>query len=607
MLGYSYAGHEDQPIEYIIKFKTGSSVSSGEQNIMHQEYFANLSIYNSNFLAYNWQTSSNTTLFPAIANQYYWFKLRVFGEEKSYYVSWDGENWKHLLTMTDTTLSSGKWQKMFPRMFFGLHSRNLNGYFQGTIDLLQMRIIVGGVTVFDGSTAVKGQDFGAAAYVQEVHDREFYKFNYQNMVLIPVPYTSDMTSCVIETKIMPHLFNIANAGVLDTSFDKTGASTQAANNVSTRLTISTDGKLVFRISSDGSTANYAVNITGTEILPTFQYVNIRYSYNADTGYVVEHSLDGGETWVVDGSSDYNTRPLASQGACFGLGINSATSSDNPFSIDGLVCLKDTKFTVDGQVVFDGSTAVNGEDYYIVTTKGDITETTKTQWHQKDLVKTRTDSYYNFFYNNNGYILLPKVFHPGTSTWEMVFKYYTHGQASADNTIFGGSTSTDGWGILVKIKNSHIVTYLSTTGGNWDIAAGTTGSYTFVNYKMYWIKVVYDGSRYSFYYSLDGENYTLDFTVENASPISGNATNGSRCFGRAHASGEYPKNYGRIYLEDCYIKIGDDYYFNGKTAEEGYDYKVMGYTLKENVYEWVLPTPTPVDDAEKIHVETFDGR
>lgn len=593
MLGYSYAGDEDKPLDIIVKFTTGSTVSSGSQNVFHQEQFANLEIASSVFKVYNFGTKTSTNLWPVTTNTTYYVKLHVFGTEKSYYISKDGENWRLMHTMTDTALSNGIWQKMFPRMYFGLSSWSCDNYFQGTIDFAGTKFIVDGVTVFDGATAVEGTDFGRVGYVYEVQPKEFMYFDYQNNLMIPCVDTSTADSVVIETKIMPRAYDVSNAGILDTPGDANGVNTQSSSNLSFRLSMTTAGTLHFRVSGDGTTGNYIVDITGTTPIPTYEYSKVRVTYSSSTGYLVEHSVDDGETWISDGTSEETSGIIYYPGSYMYFGNNSATSSSsNTWGFPGIVSLKDTKITVDGTVAFNGSTAVEGTDYKIITINTPLAVIEKTVWHQKDQVKTLTDSYYYNFYDNNSYLRLPTIFNPGTNTWEMVFKYYTGTGASSDNTIFGGSTSNDGYGILVKIKNSHICTYISPKDSSgWGIASGTSGSYTFVNSKLYWIKVVYDGSQYLFYYSLNGKDYTLDLTIANATPISATETYGSRCFGRAHASGEYPKNDGRIYLEDCYIKIGDDYYFNGKTAVEGTDFTVNGYLFKVNVYSWIKPAQT----------------
>lgn len=144
-----------------------------------------------------------------------------------------------------------------------------------------------------------------------------------------------------------------------------------------RWTITSDGFMHYRVSSNGRYA-YSVNITGTEKLPLNTDILCNATHHKTTGYSVKHSIDGGNTWVVDGTSSVTTPPytLTANGWKPMLGDNAANGS----SLQGSIDLAHTVFKCNGKEEFNGATAVESdtirENAFIVS--GTLTEDTDKQ-------------------------------------------------------------------------------------------------------------------------------------------------------------------------------------------------------------------------------------
>ena len=146
---------------------------------------------------------------------------------------------------------------------------------------------------------------------------------------------------------------------------------------SIRWTITTSGFIHYRV-RNSSSGSYPINITGTEKLPLNTDILCKASYNKTTGYLVEHSVDDGNTWVVDGTSSVTASPYteSANGWYPRLGENPATGT----SLQGSIDLAHTVFKCNGKEEFNGATAVESgtirENAFIVS--GTLTEDTDKQ-------------------------------------------------------------------------------------------------------------------------------------------------------------------------------------------------------------------------------------
>lgn len=144
-------GKQDNNAEYVVKFTTGSTTKSTSQDIYCAENFFVLEILANtwNFVTYNWETASSTTLFTATANTTYWVKISVNGKTKTFRYSTDGENYTQVASFTDNNMDI---TNDYP-LRIGNHSRNsllTERAFWGSVDLNETYINVNNVRFWDG-------------------------------------------------------------------------------------------------------------------------------------------------------------------------------------------------------------------------------------------------------------------------------------------------------------------------------------------------------------------------------------------------------------------------------------------------------------------------
>lgn len=152
-------------------------------------------------------------------------------------------------------------------------------------------------------------------------------------------------------KIRLTAFGVSDQGIMD-SGAKNGNTGNWIRAI--RWTVTTNGYIHYRISTSGG-ETYPVDITGTEKLPLNTDILCKATYSKTTGYAVGHSIDGGNTWVVDGASSVTTQPytLTASGWIPKLGDNAATG----YSLQGSIDLAHTVFKCNGKEEFNGATAV----------------------------------------------------------------------------------------------------------------------------------------------------------------------------------------------------------------------------------------------------------
>ena len=189
----------------------------------------------------------------------------------------------------------------------------------------------------------------------------------------PIITAGEISNYEHTIKIRLTALGVSNQGIMDAGSKNTSGS----NIHAIRWTITTDGFMHYRVSSNGG-ETYSVNITGTEKLPLNTDILCNATYHKTTGYSVKHSIDGGNMWVVDGTSSVTTPPytLTANGWKPMLGDNAANGS----SLQGSIDLAHTVFKCNGKEEFNGATAVESdtirENAFIVS--GTLTEDTDKQ-------------------------------------------------------------------------------------------------------------------------------------------------------------------------------------------------------------------------------------
>lgn len=185
--------------------------------------------------------------------------------------------------------------------------------------------------------------------------------------------TGEISSYEHTIKIRLTALGVSNQGIMDAGSKNTSGSYIHA----IRWTVTTDGFMHYRVSSNGG-ETYSVNITGTEKLPLNTDILCNATYHKTTGYSIKHSIDGGNTWAVDGTSSVTAPPytLTANGWKPMLGDNAATG----YSLQGSIDLAHTVFKCNGKEEFNGATAVESntvrENAFIVS--GTLTEDTDKQ-------------------------------------------------------------------------------------------------------------------------------------------------------------------------------------------------------------------------------------
>lgn len=71
-----------------------------------------------------------------------------------------------------------------------------------------------------------------------------------------------------------------------------------------------------------------------------------------------------------------------------------------------------------------------------------------------------------------------------------------------------------FGLAFAIIGGHFVMAISTNGESWNVGA-ITGTHTVLPNTTYYVRLSWDGSKYTIEYSLDASEYTLDATANSA--------------------------------------------------------------------------------------------
>lgn len=206
--------------------------------------------------------------------------------------------------------------------------------------------------IYLGTTVVYEKGGSTDTDITTVAERGQYSgFSDDNYISIPVFYTNDMTSFEETVAFSASNISANNQGILDTGTTGT----------TTRLTLTSDGYLRFRVSSDGG-YNYFVDITGSTPIELNTKIYGNVAYDSTSGYTLKHSYDNA-TWITDGTSSATTRPTVYSNNNFRLGRNNAAG----YPLTGDIYLAETLFKLNGNTVFNGDTAVAGTDYTVVGT------------------------------------------------------------------------------------------------------------------------------------------------------------------------------------------------------------------------------------------------
>lgn len=276
----------------------------------------------------------------------------------------------------------------------------------------------------------------------------------------------------------------------------------------------TNKDVLYKVIKDGyKTVTHTINVTND--MPT------RTSYNLEPSSVVHNPQ---LSYTIDTTHTYP--PV--------LQFNSdVITPDN-------VIIENNKYLI----------APYGESYLIIDGSEDIDNFTRV-----GDINVNIDGTVNNFSNSN-YLKTLDNFNPGNDSWEICYKFRTGNSLSAQ-WCQGTANAFDCITPLLGVTDNHFSVYLSSNGSGWDIAQNVQGSYTVLQNTVYWIKLIYSGTDYKLYYSLDNETWIEEIIISNSTPI---VSQGSciRSVGMNHWSNNSWQPFsGTIYLDESYIKINGD--------------------------------------------------
>ena len=161
--------------------------------------------------------------------------------------------------------------------------------------------------------------------------------------------------------------------------------------------------------------------------------------------------------------------------------------------------------------------------------------------------------------SDSYVIINEAFLPQNNTWEIVTKFQFE-NSTASQAIIGksGAHNPPYVATLKNGSNYNLVLDISSTDTSWNVASNVTGTKALNSNTWYWMKLKFDGTSYKVLISEDGINYQVDVNVSTAVVtyqqdeyvLGMNLWNNTQ------------KLYGRYDLKETYIKIGNDYFFNG---------------------------------------------
>lgn len=198
------------------------------------------------------------------------------------------------------------------------------------------------------------------------------------------------------------------------------------------------------------------------------------------------------------------------------------------------------------------------------------------------------------FSSSNYVKLPKVFNPGSSNWEIVHKMMTGSSVSGSQFYFGcdNESGTD-YGFLMGMYNGYWRLWLSSNGTSWNII--DSGNIASINTStIYWVKLKFDGSAYTYQISTDNIYWTTLTTVTSSAYI-------HKCnisIGSAWSRNEPFQ--GKVFLEDTKIIVAGTTWWEPKTKlveENKYIERSNNFTTTGN--------PSILDDGSATGFTTSD--
>ena len=377
----------------------------------------------------------------------------------------------------------------------------------------------------------------------------------------------------------------------------------------------------FYLSSNGSSWNLASNINKNIQTSTSTWYYVKF-YFTGTKYEMDVSTDG-ETWT-------NVAEFASTTKVYNCPtMRVGNSNDRSWPWKDYIDLNETYIKVNGEIVWipisqptDGDVTV-GEGYGYVDEEtppfyltDDVTKNaTQIIVHSEDFTSSSTERVQQFTttsavppIDSNGMaslfssgsnkgIIADRAISNSFSTFEIATKIETSGSVSGGQ-IYLGAKDVSADAVALAVNNGKFRMWLSSNNSSFDITSGSDGSFSVQTYSTYYVKLVFDGSKYVFSYSTDGENYTDDIAVTSSTKIASFIpTLGSQVKG----SSVNAAFSGGVYLYDTYIKTDNTIAwepYGEKTVKEGNLF--LSKPTSSTTTSVVAASPAPVLVKTKVY-------
>ena len=193
------------------------------------------------------------------------------------------------------------------------------------------------------------------------------------------------------------------------------------------------------------------------------------------------------------------------------------------------------------------------------------------------------------FSNDDYLQLPQAFNPGNNPWEIKVKFSTDNSSTDRGILQCSSDSSTRWGVVLLLSSNWTLWFaVSTDGANWDLSADTTQ--TLQPNSTYYVKIGWTGTEYYLNLSSDNETYEHCISIESTSHI-------YESLGHTRLGSYYIYPYtSSIDLNDCYIKINNEIWWNGTS--------IAG--IQNNMYKIKEVVQTNYDDLSKLPSTLIDG-
>lgn len=479
----------------------------------------------------------------------YWAKLERETADGVYrvYLSTDGIDWNLEATSSYTT-------NVDVAADISYIGRNSGGaqIFLGEIDLANCYINANDTCFWSGVKSYTGQRsyFSSAAKTMTVpnittagsrYDTDttaFWNFSASSYITVNVAVPTPITS-------IEYLLCIRTG--LDVNAEQTMTSGTSYKQLPTIGMIS--GKLRAYLSSNGSSNNIFDGALSSPFLQANTKYYVRYTY-AGSIHKIDVSTDGTNYTTVISAN--NASVPAFDGLVV-LGMN-WYSKNLPFL--GQIFADGSFLKINGQILWSGTHKINTVKEYISALPQEIQIPVISAVGNVTFDGTMAGNF-----SNTAYLYtIPGQFTDYTANadnWEMVFKFTYVPNSNdvqalyAQGIDYESQLSVYGTGVVrMALSNSSSSFGIGSCMGTTVMTSGQT----------YWAKAEFTGSAYNVYLSTDGNNWSLEGTINNSTKLTPRGT-WRIGVNRLNTQWLFPF-LGKIDLSGCYININGSRWWSG---------------------------------------------